>query len=134
MEQKTLLERSAANAGELDGRATQNSQPLQVSAEEEAAPEVLELAGQVREALTPVKAPASVRDRLRDEVVEVAQRRLCQDVRVESPPRRREWAIGAAIGSAVALIGGVLYLLRSRMQGPSKPDSRSQSRQQRGTQ
>ena len=129
MEQKRPLERSAADAAGLDGRATQDSHPVQVSAEEEAAPEVFELAGQVKEALTPVKAPASVRDRLRDEVVEVAQRRLCQDIRVESPPRRREWAIGAAIGSAVALIGGVLYLLRSRMQGPSQPDGRSQSRQ-----
>lgn len=125
-EQKQLAKRPSPESG---GRATQDSQPAQACAEQEAAPEVVELAGQVKEALTPVKAPPSVRDRLRDEVVEVAQRRLCQDVRVESPPPRREWAIGAAIGSAVALIGGVLYLLRSRMQGPSQSDSKSQSRQ-----
>ena len=100
---------------------------MQVCAEEDAAPEVVELAGQVKEILAPVKAPPAVRDRLREEVVEVAQRRLCQDVRVEPPPRRREWAIGAVVGSVMALVGGVLYLLRSRMQGPSNLQSQQQT-------
>jgi len=122
MEQERELQPSAADATASDGRAIQDSRPAQVPVEEDAAPEVVELAGQVKDALTPVKAPPSVRDRVRDEVVEVAQRRLCQDVRVESPPPRRpEWAIGAV----VALIGGALYLLRSRIQGAPESDRKA---------
>jgi hypothetical protein len=68
-----------------------------------------------------------VRDKLRVELVEVAQHRQGQDLRVESPSHHREWAIGAAIGSAVALVSGVLYLLRSRMQEPPQAGNKSQA-------
>jgi hypothetical protein len=110
-----------------DGSPVRDIEPAQLSAEAEDEPEVVELAGQVRKVLAPVKAPSSVRDKLRGELVEVAQHRQRQDLRVESPSHRREWAVGAAIGSAVALVSGALYLLRSRMQGPPRPDSSSQS-------
>jgi len=126
-EQEKLLERSAEEAAEAVGRTTEGSGQRPAPAEEEATREVVELAGQVKEALTPVRAPPAVRDRLRDEVVEVAQRRVCQDVRVESTNRRREWAFGAAIGSAMALIGWALHVLRSRMHKPSEPQSQSQT-------
>ena len=126
MEQKELREHCAADATAADS-AIQDRERAKVPAEEqEAPPEVIELAGQVKEALAPVKAPPSVKDKLRVELVEIAQHRQSQDMRVESPPRRREWAIGAAIGSVVALASGVVYLLRSRMQGPSEPDSNSE--------
>ena len=106
--------------------AMQDTELMRVTAEEqEAPPEEVELAGQVKEALAPVKAPPSVKEKLRVELVEVAQHRQNQDVRVE-PPRRREWAVGAAIGSVVALVSGVAYLLRSRMQGPSHPGGKSE--------
>lgn len=117
MEQKERLERSAAHTAVQGGSPIRDIESAQVSIEEEGEPEVIELAGQVKEALAPVKAPPSVKDKLRVELVEIAQHRQCQDVRVEAPSRRREWALGAAIGSAVALVGGVLYLLRSRISG-----------------
>jgi hypothetical protein len=117
MELNELLERPAAHAAVPDGSPIQDIESVQISTDAEGDPEVIELAGQVKEALTPVKAPPAVRDKLRVELVEVAQHRQCQDVLVESPSRRREWAIGAAIGSAVALVGGVLYLLRSHISG-----------------
>ncbi len=127
MEQKDQLEQRAQHAATPGDSALQDTELTQVSGEEQEAPaEVVELAGQVKEALAPVKAPPSVKDKLRVELVEIAQHRQSQDVRVESPPRRREWAIGAAIGSVVALASGVLCLLRSRMQGPSQPDSKSE--------
>jgi hypothetical protein len=127
MEPKEPLENTVECGAVPDGSSIQDVEPVQMSTEAEDDPEVIELAGQVKEALAPVRAPSSVRDKLRVELVEVAQHRQCQDVRVESPSRRREWAIGAAIGSAVALVSGVLYLLRSRMQEPSRPDNKSQS-------
>jgi hypothetical protein len=127
MEPKELQEHSAERSAVADGNPVQNIEPVQVSTEAEDEPAVIELAGQVREVLAPVKAPSSVRDKLRVELLEVAQHRQRQDLRVESPSRRREWVLGAAIGSAVALASGVLYLLRSRMQGPSPSDNKSQA-------
>jgi len=127
MEQKEFLEHSAIHTAEPGTGAVEDSHVAQAPTEqEEAPPEVIALAGQVKEALAPVKAPPAVKDRLRVELVEVAQHRQLQDLRVEPPSRRREWAMGATIGSVVALLGGALYLLRSRLQGPSEPDGRSE--------
>jgi hypothetical protein len=127
MEPKELLERSLESSAVSAGSPVQDIASAQTPNEAEDEPAVVELAGQVKEALAPVKAPPSVRDKLRIELVEVAQHRQCQDLRVESPSRRREWAIGAIVGSLAALAGGVLYLLRSRMQGPSHADSQPQA-------
>jgi hypothetical protein len=124
MEPKELLKRAVEHSAMPDSSPIQDIEPTQISTRAEDEPEVIELAGQVREALAPVKAPPSVRDKLRVELLEVAQHRQSQDMRVESPPRRREWALGAAIGSMVALVGGVLYLLRVRLQGSLPPDSK----------
>ncbi len=127
MEPKELQEHPAERNAIAGGNPAQDTELVQVSTEAEDEPGVSELAGQVREALAPVRAPSSVRDKLRVELLEVAQHRQCQDVRVEPPSRRGEWAIGAAIGSAVALAGGVLYLLRCRLQGTSPADGKSQA-------
>ena len=113
MEPRELLERSAVRTAVADGSPIQNTEPGQVPAEAEGEPEVIELAGQVKEALAPVKAPEAVWDKLRVELLEVAQHHQRQDVRVEPPPRHRGWVIGAA----VALAGGVLHLLRGRLSG-----------------
>jgi hypothetical protein len=121
MEPKEWQELSAERSTVADGSPVQN-ESVQTCTETEDEPGVIELASQVREALAPVKAPPTVRDKLRVELLEVAQHRQCEDVRVESPSRRREWALGAVIGSAVALVGGLLYLLRSRLEGPSPVD------------
>lgn len=127
MELKERQVHSAEGSAVPDGSRGQDLEPVQVSTEAEYEPEVMELAGQVRRVLAPVKAPSSVRDKLRVELVEVAQHRQCQDLRVEPPSRQREWAIGAVIGSAVALVSGVLYLLRSRMQDSSQVGGKSQA-------
>lgn len=117
MKPEELLEGSVERIAAPGGGAVQDAEPVQISDEMEGEPEVVKLAGQVKRALAPVKAPSAVRNRLRVELLEVARYHQCQDVRVESPSHRREWAIGAAIGSAVALASGVLYLLRSRVSG-----------------
>jgi hypothetical protein len=113
MEPRELSERPAGRTSVPDGNPIHNMEPVQVSAEAEVEPEVIALAGQVKEALAPVRAPEAVRDKLRVELLEVAQHHQCQDVRVEAPPRHR----GLVIGAAVALAGGVLHLLRSRISG-----------------
>jgi hypothetical protein len=127
MEPKELLQRSLESSVVPAGNSLQDAESVQMSNEPEDEPAVIELAGQVKEALAPVKAPSSVRDKLRVELVEFAQHRQSQDLRVEFPSRRREWAIGAVLGSLAALAGGVLYLLRSRMQGPSQADGQPQA-------
>ena len=123
MEPKEQQDHSAERRAVPDDSAVQDTEQAQVSCEAEDEPAVIEFAGQVREALAPVRAPESVRDKLRVELLDVAQHRRYQDVRIEAPPRRREWAIGAV----VALLGGALYLLHNRLQGPSPSDSRSQA-------
>jgi hypothetical protein len=74
-----------------------------------------ELAGQMHDALAPVRPPPSVKRRLRDEILDVAQQRMAQDVRIESDSRGREWMIGAALGSVVALVGGIIVVLRNHL-------------------
>ena len=74
-----------------------------------------ELAGQMHDALAPVRPPPAVKRRLRDEILDVAQQRMAQDVRIESNSRGREWMIGAALGSVVALAGGILVVVRNRL-------------------
>lgn len=80
-------------------------------------PMVEDLAGQVKEALTPVAPPASVKDRLRSELLLIVEQRTRRELVVEPIPRRRKWAIGAAVGSVLALAGGALYWLRNRTLG-----------------
>jgi len=119
MEPKELLEQSTASAAVRDSGPDRDMGPVPARTDAEGEPEVIELAGQVKEALAPVKAPEAVRDKLRGELLEVAQQQR-QDVRVETPPQHRGWVIGAA----VALAGGVLHLLRGRISGRRpEPDS-----------
>ncbi len=108
-----LPENAAGRGVVADGSPIQDTERVTVPAGAEGEPEVVELAGQVKDALAPVKAPPAVRDKLRVELLEVAEHHQRQDVRVEAPPRHRAWVIGAA----VALAGGVLHLLRSRTSG-----------------
>lgn len=119
MKPEELAEGSVERFAAPGDRAVEDTELVQTSdeMEMEGEPEVVKLAGQVKRALAPVKAPSAVRNRLRVELLEVARYQQRQDVRLESPSHRRGWAIGAAIGSAVALVSGALYLLRSRVSG-----------------
>lgn len=82
----------------------------------EEVPEWGDLLAQVEEALTPRRPSAAFRRRLRRELVEMAQGHADREVSLAEPSTHRELIIGAAIGSAVALAGGIVYLLRIREQ------------------
>ncbi len=80
---------------------------------------LLRLAGQVKDALAPVRPAPAFGRKLRGDLTEMARRRMSQDVVIELPSAPRELLIGAAIGSAVALAGGIAYLIRARTQARS---------------
>jgi hypothetical protein len=75
---------------------------------------LLRLAGRVKKALEPVQPSASFKSKLRADLGEMARYRTSRGVVLEAPSRPRELLIGAAIGSAVALAGGIAYLIRVR--------------------
>lgn len=70
------------------------------------------VAEQIHEALTPVTPSATFRQRTRRHLMDVARQRQRQIVLGPPPPNR--WLMGAAIGSAMAVAGGIAYLLRLR--------------------
>ena len=72
------------------------------------------LVDELRAALAPKKPAPSFRRALKRDLVEMAQGRPHRQVLLAEPSTRRELVIGAAIGSAVALAGGIVYLLRMR--------------------
>jgi len=73
-----------------------------------------DLVGQIREVLAPRKPASSFRHRLRWELLQMAQGHPDRDVSLAESSAPRELIIGAAIGSVVALAGGIVYLLRTR--------------------
>ncbi|MBM4431647.1 MAG: hypothetical protein FJ026_15080 [Chloroflexi bacterium] len=84
---------------------------------------LMRLAERVKHALTPVNPSPAYKQKLRLELLQMAPRGAGCDVVVARPAPHREMVIGAAIGSAVALVGGVAYLIRSYMQHrPHHPD------------
>jgi len=89
----------------------------EVSAKTSAAgqmPEWEDLGGQIQEVLAPRKPASAFRHQLRWELLEMAQGHPDRDVSLAESPAPRELIIGAAIGSVVALAGGIVYLLRTR--------------------
>jgi hypothetical protein len=73
-----------------------------------------DLAGQIQEVLAPRKPTSAFRHHLRWELLEMAQGHPDRDVSLAESAAPRELIIGAAIGSVVALAGGIVYLLRTR--------------------
>lgn len=80
---------------------------------------LMRLGGELRQALAPVCPSASFREGLRGSLVKLASERQSREVVIDLRPRPRELVIGAAIGSAVALAGGIAYLIRARTQAQS---------------
>jgi len=74
----------------------------------------LQLAEQVRDALAPVRPSTAYKRKLGLELAEMARRRRSRDLLIATPSPRREWII------AVALAGGIAYLVRTYMQGRSQ--------------
>jgi hypothetical protein len=77
---------------------------------------LLQVAAQVKGALTPVQPSPAFKEKLRSDLIELGRRSKTGDVLVEPPTRPKELLIGAAIGSAVALAGGIAYWMRVRSQ------------------
>jgi hypothetical protein len=79
----------------------------------------MHLAGTVKHALTPVSPSPAFKQKLRLDLLQMARRGASREVVVAPPAPHKEVVLGAAIGSAVALLGGVAYLVRSYVQNRS---------------
>ena len=110
MEQKDLVEALAAHADTLNTAGATAASDLLTSESEQGLKELFGLAGRVRRALAPVRAPAAYRRKLENDLTEVARQRMRGEVQVAQSAARPEWIIGAA----VALVGGIAYLLHTR--------------------
>jgi hypothetical protein len=117
----------AQHADQLSRSPGSDLQKLQVSQQHEELRSLMRLAEQVKRVLAPVGPSPHFRQRLGSELTEMAQRRRTQELLIETPSSRKELLIGAAIGSAVALAGGVVYLLRTQMQDRSRGVSHVQT-------
>ena len=80
-----------------------------------------DLVDQIEEALAVQKPAPSFRRTLKHQLVEMVQGHPKSEVLVAEPATPRELVIGAAIGSAVALAGGIAYLLRLREHTRAQP-------------
>ena len=118
MEQKELPETLAAHADQLNGDMDELSEMPPKERQELTG--MIELAQRVKVALAPAKPSSAYRRKLRLELLEVAQQRMRQDVRMAPSAPSRELFIGAAIGSAMALAGGIVYLVRNHLQTRSQ--------------
>jgi hypothetical protein len=121
MEYQDLTEVLATHADQLNRIAGGDAQDLQVLPEQrQDLRSLLQLAEQVKGALAPVTPSPAYERKLGLDLSEVARRRRSRDLLVALPSTRRELLIGAAIGSAVALAGGIVYFVRTHMQGQSQ--------------
>jgi hypothetical protein len=120
MEQRSFVELLAVCSEQLDPRTIDRIEAPELSPQEcQELGTLLRLAGRVKEALAPVHPSPSFKGKLRADLAEMARYRKSRNVVLEVPSRPRELLIGAAIGSAVALAGGIAYLIRVRSQARS---------------
>ena len=121
MERRDLLEVLTAHADQLNRIAGGDAQDLQVPPEQRhELRSLLQLVEQVKGALAPVAPSPAYKRKLGLDLSEVARRRRSKDMLVAPLSTRRELLIGAAIGSAVALAGGIVYFVRTHIQGQSQ--------------
>lgn len=93
----------------LAGHADESNTVLPSGESERELKEISDLAVQLKRTLAPVRAPAAYKRKLENDLIELASQRARGDVQVAEPPARPEWIIGAA----VALVGGIAYLLHT---------------------
>jgi len=113
----------AEHADQLSRGPGSDVEKLQMSEQHGELRSLLQLAEQVKSVLAPVRPSPHFKQRLGSELTEMAQRRQAQDLLIETPSSRKELLIGAA----VALAGGVFYLLRTQMQDRSQGVSHVQT-------
>nr|MBC7245176.1 hypothetical protein [Chloroflexota bacterium] len=121
MQNRQLLEMLAIHEDLLDGNASRQSEYERMSEEErkELLP-LVELVQQVGKALAPVKPSASFRQRLELELIGAAHQRMHREVHIAPLAPRRDVLVGAAVGSVVALAGGVVYLVHNWIRSRSE--------------
>jgi hypothetical protein len=113
---------NATHSNESDRWKSEGAHGATVNAAQgEAVPEWGDLADEIMETLAPQKPAPSFRHQLKRELVEMAHGHPEREVLLEVPSAHRELIIGAAIGSAVALAGGIVYLLRLREHARGRP-------------
>ena len=88
---------------------------------------LLNLAERTREALAPVVPSPDYRQRLAHDLTRMAERRTSEAVPVRLGSSGREWLLGAAIGSAVAVLGGAAYLIGTYGRARSQRASQAQT-------
>lgn len=111
-----VVETFEAHADQLNSAASHNAGDMSLSVKQgQEMASLLHLAQQIKEALAPMRPSAAFKQKLELQLTEAARQRVSGDVRMELPPRR-ELVIGAAIGSVVALVGGVVYWMRTQSQ------------------
>ena len=81
-----------------------------LSNEDEELRSLLQMARQVKDVLQPARLPMAAKQRLRTGILESARRARSRDVVVEPSSSNR----GLYIGAAVALAGGIAYLIHAR--------------------
>ncbi len=109
-----LLSAHSDQLNQHSGRAVEINVPDLSAQEQQDLESLLRLAAQVREALAPASPSSPYKQKLRMRLTEMARQRKSQDVMVELGAQPRQLLVGAAIGSAVALAGGIAYLIRAR--------------------
>jgi hypothetical protein len=115
MEQRSLVELLAVHSEQLDPQSIDTIEATELSPEQQhELRSLLRLAAQLKVVLAPVRPSAAFRHKLRTNLTEMARHRHSRNIVVDVPSRPRELLIGAAIGSAVALAGGIAYLIRVR--------------------
>ncbi len=115
-----VVEMLAAHADQPTSAALTDIKGLALPSEQkQELTSLLHLAVRVKRALAPVKPEPSYRQRLGRELVETVHQRVGRELLVMPSPRR-ELLLGAAIGSAVAVAGGIVYLVRTRIQPRSQ--------------
>ena len=74
------------------------------------------VANRVRRVMVPVGPSTAFKAALRNRISDLASGSVRREIVVAQDPRPSEWMVGALVGSAVALVGGLAYLIRARSQ------------------
>jgi len=123
-----LLEILNAHADQLNRGATNRIQyPRIPPNQRQELLALFDLAEQTREALAPVSLSPDYRQRLAHDLTRMAERRTSEGIRITLRSPGREWLVGAAIGSAMAVLGGVAYLIRAHGRARSQRASQAGS-------
>lgn len=121
MENKKLLQMLAIHGDLLNGHAIEALASEQISeGERKELLSFAELAKQIGDALAPVKPSASFKQELQQSLMERARGRMHMEVHIAVSAHQRNMLIGAAVGSAIALVGSVAYLMRAWVRGRSQ--------------